>query len=111
MMFNFWEKPEPQLPLNHVAENNNSGFSYHARQFTKGALLFLAGATTYLGFKTFFSGEQTELQSDDLGVKLMLQAGYEPDAMIEVMKILRAAAGPNHTPELMSTHPDPENRI
>ena len=31
--------------------------------------------------------------------------------MIEVMKILKAAAGPNRVPEFQSTHPDPENRI
>lgn len=56
-------------------------------------------------------GRDDELQSDDLGVKFMLQAGYHPDAMIDVMKILKAAAGPNSVPERMSTHPDPENRI
>jgi predicted Zn-dependent protease len=27
------------------------------------------------------------------------------------MEILKAAAGPNKTPERMSTHPDPENRV
>ena len=31
--------------------------------------------------------------------------------MIEVMKILKEAAGPNRVPEFQSTHPDPENRI
>ena len=56
-------------------------------------------------------GRDDELQSDDLGVKFMLQAGCHPDAMIDVMKILKAAAGPNSVPERMSTHPDPENRI
>ena len=30
---------------------------------------------------------------------------------IVVMKILKAAAGPNRVPEFQSTHPDPENRI
>ena len=27
------------------------------------------------------------------------------------MEILKAAGGPNRTPEFQSTHPDPENRI
>lgn len=56
-------------------------------------------------------GREDELQSDDLGVKFMIKANYNPEEMIGVMKILKAAAGPNRTPERMSTHPDPENRI
>lgn len=56
-------------------------------------------------------GRDDELQSDDLGVKFMLRANYNPEEMIGVMEILKAAAGPNRQPERMSTHPDPENRI
>ena len=56
-------------------------------------------------------GRDDELESDDLGVKFLIKAGYEPEEMIGVMKILKAAAGPNRTSERMSTHPDPENRI
>ena len=41
----------------------------------------------------------------------MINAGYNPEEMIAVMKILKAAAGPNRTPEFQSTHPDPDNRI
>jgi len=57
------------------------------------------------------NGRGDELESDDLGVLLMIQSGYDPYQMIEVMKILKAAAGPNRVPEFQSTHPDPENRI
>ena len=56
-------------------------------------------------------GRDDELESDDLGVKFMLDAGYNPNELIGVMEILKAASGPNRTPERMSTHPDPENRI
>ena len=56
-------------------------------------------------------GRDDELQSDDLGVRFMLKAGYNAEEMIGVMQILKAAAGPNRVPERMSTHPDPENRI
>ena len=56
-------------------------------------------------------GRGDELESDDLGVKLMVDAGYDPKYLINVMEILKAAAGPNRTPEFQSTHPDPENRI
>jgi predicted Zn-dependent protease len=56
-------------------------------------------------------GREDELESDDLGVRFMVKAGYNPEEMIGVMKILKAAAGPNRVPEFQSTHPDPENRI
>lgn len=55
-------------------------------------------------------GRDQELQSDDLGVRFMLQAGYDPEKLIHVMEVLKQAAGPNSTPEFQSTHPDPENR-
>ncbi|GAK92945.1 Gll1625 protein [Nonlabens ulvanivorans] len=56
-------------------------------------------------------GRDDELQSDDLGVKMMIDAGYDPYEMIGVMEILKNAAGPNRAPEFQSTHPDPENRV
>lgn len=56
-------------------------------------------------------GRGDELESDNLGVKIMLDAGYDPESLIGVMKILKEAAGPNRVPEFQSTHPDPENRI
>ncbi|MEM7484996.1 MAG: M48 family metalloprotease [Bacteroidota bacterium] len=57
------------------------------------------------------NGRGDELESDELGVLFMIQAGYDPNEMIKVMEILKAAGGPNRTPEFQSTHPDPENRI
>ena len=57
-------------------------------------------------------GRGQELQSDDLGVRFMLEAGYEPEAMIRVMEILMEASGDaQRKPEFQSTHPDPENRM
>ena len=55
-------------------------------------------------------GREDELQSDDLGVRFMIKADYNPEEMIGVMEILKSAAGPNRVPEFQSTHPDPENR-
>ncbi|MEM9141417.1 MAG: M48 family metalloprotease [Bacteroidota bacterium] len=57
------------------------------------------------------NGRGDELESDELGVLLMMRSGYDPYEMIRVMEILKAAAGPNRVPEFQSTHPDPENRI
>jgi predicted Zn-dependent protease len=57
------------------------------------------------------NGREDELESDDLGVRFMIRAGYNPYEMIEVMQVLKAAAGPNRQPEFSSTHPDPDNRM
>ncbi len=57
------------------------------------------------------NGREDELESDELGVRFMIDAGYNPEEMIGVMQILKAASGPNRLPEFQSTHPDPENRI
>ena len=70
------------------------------------------GIVAGIGQNTLLTnGRGDELESDDLGILFMIQAGYEPEEMIEVMRILKAAAGPNRVPEFQSTHPDPENRI
>lgn len=75
---------------------------------------YAAGQNMAALLHQFFSmpyGRDQELQSDDIGVLLMLQAGYDPNALIGVMEILKAASGPNRVPERLSTHPDPENRM
>ncbi len=54
---------------------------------------------------------EDELESDKLGVKFLIDAGYRPEEMIGVMKILKEAAGGQSVPEFQSTHPDPENRV
>jgi predicted Zn-dependent protease len=56
-------------------------------------------------------GREDELESDRLGVKFKTESKYEPESMIEVMKILSEAGGPSRQPEFFSTHPNPENRI
>lgn len=56
-------------------------------------------------------GREDELQSDQLGLVFMANAGYDPNAMIGVMKILASAGGGRQSPEFFSTHPNPENRI
>ncbi len=56
-------------------------------------------------------GREDELESDKLGVRFVIESGYDPQAMIEVMEILAKASGGNRQPEFFSTHPNPENRI
>jgi predicted Zn-dependent protease len=56
-------------------------------------------------------GRNDELESDRYGVRFMADAGYDPRAMIGLMKILEQSAGGQRQPEFFSTHPNPENRI
>lgn len=56
-------------------------------------------------------GRSDELQSDDLGIKMMIDAGYNPEEMIGVMEILKAASGGANVPEWQSSHPNPDNRM
>lgn len=72
----------------------------------------MGGLVSGIGQQTLLTnGRDDELESDDLGVRFMIKAGYNPEEMIGVMKILKDAAGPNRVPEFQSTHPDPDNRI
>ena len=56
-------------------------------------------------------GREDELESDLWGVRLCAKAGYDPRAMVGVMKVLEEAGGGGGPPEMMSTHPKPANRV
>ena len=56
-------------------------------------------------------GRGDELESDQLGVRFMIRAGYDPNALIRVMEVLKKAAAGRAPPEFLSTHPDPDNRV
>jgi predicted Zn-dependent protease len=52
-----------------------------------------------------------ESQADTFGLKYMAQAGYDPRGMLDVMKVLKEAAGGERQPEFLATHPLPETRL
>ncbi|MEM9293947.1 MAG: M48 family metalloprotease [Acidobacteriota bacterium] len=56
-------------------------------------------------------GRGDELQSDELGVRFLAQAGYDPRSLIRVMEILAESRPSGGPPEFFSTHPNPDNRI
>lgn len=68
-----------------------------------------AGLATNLAMLSW--GRSQELESDEQGLKYMTRAGYDPDGLIELMKILQEAGGGGRTIEFFSTHPYPERRI
>lgn len=69
----------------------------------------IANMAADIRLKSF--GRDDELESDALGVRFLIDAGYDPEAMIGVMEILAKAASGNRQPEFLSTHPNPENRV
>jgi beta-barrel assembly-enhancing protease len=56
-------------------------------------------------------GRKDELEADRLGLRLMVETGYDPRAMIRLMQVLAEASGRGEAPEFFSTHPNPTNRI
>lgn len=56
-------------------------------------------------------GRRDETESDAFGLVTLADAGYDPRAMLDVMRILKEASGDQHPPEILSSHPLPETRI
>lgn len=63
------------------------------------------------GFVTMKYGRDDELEADRLGLCLMADAGYRPQALSGVMRILAKASGGSRMPEFASTHPSSANRV
>lgn len=52
-----------------------------------------------------------ESEADMLGLRFMAEAGYDPRAMADVMKVLADLAKGNRQPQFLLTHPYPEARL
>lgn len=55
-------------------------------------------------------GRSDEYQADTLGVRLLSETGFDPRALLSVMRILAESGPTGRTPEFLSSHPDPGNR-
>ena len=72
-------------------------------------LMAAFGLGAQLGVALPFSRAH-ETEADIVGLDLMAKAGFEPRQAVNLWQNM-AAAGGSSTPELLSTHPLPENRI
>lgn len=57
------------------------------------------------------NSHKDELESDELGVRLMIESGLDPMEMITVITILMTAEEVQRVPKFKNTHPNPEKRI
>ena len=68
----------------------------------------VGGAGANMLFLRF--GRTAERQADLEGARIMAEAGYDPRDMAAFFKTIQAISG-QRTPEFLSDHPDPGNRI
>jgi predicted Zn-dependent protease len=73
---------------------------------SNGAIAAVVNQVTQLKFS-----REDESQADERGVQFMAEAGYDPRAMIDVMKVLMRVSQGGRQPEFLVTHPYPEHRI
>jgi hypothetical protein len=73
-----------------------------------GILEQVGGAGANLLFLKF--GRTAETQADLEGARIMAGAGYDPRDMASFFQLLQSKSG-QRTPEFMSDHPDPGNRV
>jgi beta-barrel assembly-enhancing protease len=78
---------------------------------SQGGQLAMQGGQLLIGGQLLKYSRDQESEADKLGMRYMSEAGYNPRGQLEVMQILKAAAGGGKQPEWMSTHPLPETRI
>ncbi|RPJ70403.1 MAG: peptidase M48, partial [Acidobacteria bacterium] len=70
-------------------------------------------AQTGMGLMFLQFSRSDESQSDELGLKYMTSAGYDPREMVDVFRMLEGVsqqAGGGRLPQWLSSHPNPENR-
>ena len=68
----------------------------------------IGGAGANMLFLRF--GRTAEKQADLEGARIMAESGYDPRDMANFFKTLQAKSG-QRTPEFLSDHPDPGNRV
>jgi predicted Zn-dependent protease len=76
----------------------------------KKKLLGAVGLGAQVGLLLPFSRKH-ESEADQMGLRLMAQAGYDPSEAANLWRRMKAKAGGKQPPELLSTHPSNQKRI
>ena len=56
-------------------------------------------------------GRGDESESDQYGLQALVDTGYDPSAMLDLMYVLKESSGDGRQPEILSSHPLPDTRI
>lgn len=78
-------------------------------QHTQAAVMTAYGVGTEVGAMLPYSRHH-ETEADEVGLVLMVMAGYNPDAAADFWRKMQQGAG-DGPPQWLSTHPSPANRI
>ena len=73
------------------------------------AVTDISGLVAQLGMMKF--GREDETEADLVGLDYMVKENYDPRGMVQAMQIIKKSSGSRGTPEFLSTHPDPGNRV
>lgn len=76
---------------------------------TDGLIVGALGVGAQFGVLLPFSRKQ-ESEADELGIKYMASAGFDPAGAPQLWKVMKTA-GAGGQPEFLSTHPSPDSRI
>jgi predicted Zn-dependent protease len=82
------------------------GASNQRNGYSSAIVANLVNQVTQLKFS-----REDESQADSQGLRFMTQAGFDPRAMIDLMKVLMESSKGGRQPEFLVTHPYPEHRI
>jgi predicted Zn-dependent protease len=84
------------------------GFSDLSEQ-SRAEIMGALGTGTQFGVLLPFSRKH-ESEADEIGLRYLIRAGYDPHEAPKLWDRMAAMAGPDRQPEFMSTHPDPAAR-
>lgn len=102
-----------------VSQQMAAGVALEAAQAYSGArtspentklLMGALGLGAQLGVMLPFSRVH-ETEADVLGQRIMAEAGFDPAGAVRLWQGMINASGGGRVPQILSTHPDPQNRI
>jgi len=102
-----------------VSQQMAAGVALEAAQSYSGArtspentrmLMGALGLGAQLGVMLPFSRVH-ETEADVLGQRIMAEAGFDPAAAVRLWQNMMRASSGGRPPQMLSTHPDPQNRI
>lgn len=102
-----------RMSQNMLASLGQQAVAYGTRDASAGsqqAWMTVYGATAQVGVLLPFSREH-ESEADELGIRYMAAAGYDPREAAELWRRMKAASGGRRPPEFLSTHPSNDRRI